>query len=142
MVKLDREEVRTRIRDAGLRSTPGRIAVYQALLQARRPLTHNDLVEQMATLGLDKATIYRNLVDLAEAGLLRRSDLGDHTWRFEVPRAGESVGGHPHFVCIECGDIQCLSGIELAVPRGRNLPRSLRKKEVEFQIRGRCDDCL
>ena len=138
----ERDKIREKIRGAGLRCTPGRVAVYEALLQATQPLTHGDLVDHMKAIGVDQATIYRNLVDLAEVGLLRRSDLGDHTWRFEVPRAGDPEGGHPHFVCIECGDIQCLSGVELNVPRARNLPRSLRKKNVELQIRGLCDNCL
>ena len=135
------DKIRQKIRDAGLRCTPGRLACYKALLEARQPLTHSDLVGHMAAVGVDQATIYRNLMDLAEVGLLRRSDLGDHTWRFEVPRADDPKGGHPHFVCIECGDIQCLSGIELNVPRARNLPQSLKKKEIELQIRGLCDDC-
>ncbi len=141
-VSEGRDMIRAKIRGAGLRCTPGRLAVYEALLQANRPLTHGDLVAQMAAVGVDQATIYRNLVDLAEVGLLRRSDLGDHAWRFEVPRAGDPEGGHPHFVCIECGDIQCLSGVELNVPPARSLPRSLRKRDFELQIKGVCDDCL
>ncbi|MEO1335583.1 MAG: transcriptional repressor [Myxococcota bacterium] len=140
-VRDGRHEIREKIRAAGLRCTPGRIAVYEALLEATRPLTHSDLVSHVTAVGVDQATIYRNLIDLVEAGLLRRSDLGDHSWRFEVPRADDPEGGHPHFVCIECGDIQCLSGIELNVPQARNLPRSIRKNEVELQIRGLCDNC-
>ena len=137
-----RQQIREKIRAAGLRCTPGRVAVYEALLEAERPLTHSDLVAHMTSVGVDQATIYRNLVDLAEVGLLRRSDLGDHTWRFEVPRSGDPEGGHPHFVCIECGDIQCLTGVELSVTRSRNVPRALRKKDVELQIKGLCDNCI
>lgn len=111
-------------------------------MRAKQPLTHSELVDQMAAAGPDQATIYRNLVDLAEAGLLRRSDLGDHTWRFEVARADEPETGHPHFVCTECGDIQCLPVIELNIPRSRTMPRSLRKKDVALHIRGLCDNCL
>ena len=136
-----REDLKERIRAAGLRATQGRIAVYAALLEADRPLTHNDLAERVAWLSIDKATIYRNLVDLANVGLLRRSDLGDHTWRFEVPHDSDSDFGHPHFVCVECGDIQCLSGLALSVSRVSSLPRSVRKNAVELQVRGLCDDC-
>lgn len=135
-------DVQARIRSAGLRCTPGRVAVYEALLRAERPLTHANLVAGMTSVGLDQATIYRNLSSLAEAGLLRRSDLGDHAWRFEVPRHDDTDQGHPHFVCTECGDIQCLRGVELNVPRTEKLPRSVRKNDVELQLRGVCDDCL
>lgn len=133
--------IRKKLREAGLRCTPGRIAVYGALLDAKQPLTHSQVVEQMAEIGVDQATIYRNLIDMADAGLLRRSDLGDHAWRFEVARSDDPEGGHPHFVCIECGEIQCLSGINLSIPSARNLPQSLRKNEIQLQIRGLCDDC-
>jgi len=34
--------------------------------------------------GWDRATLYRNLVDMTDAGLLRRVDLGDHVWRYEL----------------------------------------------------------
>ncbi len=116
--------------------------MYLALLEADHPLTHSDLIEMLAELDLDPVTIYRNLVDLAEAGVLRRSDLGDHTWRFEVPVEGDDGHGHPHFVCIECGDIQCLSGVELSFKRGRRVPRSLKEQKVELHVRGVCDDCV
>lgn len=142
VVTSQKEEARARIREAGLRATPGRIAVYTALLEAKQPLTHNDMIERLEDLDVDPVTIYRNLVDLAEVGVLRRSDLGDHTWRFEIPLAGERTAGHPHFVCIECGDIQCLSGVELSFKRGRKLPRSIREKNVELHVRGVCDDCV
>ena len=36
----------------------------------------------------DPATIYRNLTDLSEAGLARRTDVGDHVWRFEARSSG------------------------------------------------------
>lgn len=139
---MDADAVRRLLRGAGLRVTPGRVAVYRVLAETRAPLTHNDLVEATRPLGLDRATVYRNLVALADAGLLTRTDLGDHVWRFEIPRPHEDAHpGHPHFVCVTCGDVQCLDGLELELAALGRAPRALAQRDVEVQVRGVCDDC-
>jgi len=137
---LNRREIRARIRAAGLRATVGRIATYEALHRASAPLTHADVVERLEALGLDRATVYRNLTDLTEVGLVARSDLGDHAWRFELSHAGGDGGDHVHFVCVDCGEVACLPGVGLEVGSSQ-VPRAVSEQQVEVQLRGRCDDC-
>src|SRR5262245_44102600 len=60
--------LRGRIHAVGLRSTGSRLAVLRRLEQARTPVTHADIVSDLAPQGFDRATIYRNLIDLTEAG--------------------------------------------------------------------------
>jgi Fur family ferric uptake transcriptional regulator len=141
--QLPREDARRRIRGVGLRATPGRIATYQVLFSAAAPLTHGDVVELLAGLGLDRATVYRNLIDLTEGGLVARSDLGDHAWRFEIAHqpADRASREHVHFVCIDCGDVACLSGVDVSIRKAEGIPRSVSEKRVEVQLRGRCDEC-
>jgi Fur family ferric uptake transcriptional regulator len=81
-------------------------------------------------------------MDLAEAGLLVRSDLGDHVWRFErkQTQAGHP-GGHAHFVCVDCGGVSCLPALSVRVVRASGAPRALGTKQVEVQVKGRCDAC-
>jgi Fur family ferric uptake transcriptional regulator len=129
------DELRAAIRTAGLRATPSRIAVLSLVRASDAPMSHGDVADQLATQSWDRATIYRNLTDLAEASLLRRTDVGDHVWRFEA----HSDAQHPHFVCIDCGTVACLPEIELVVRR--SAPRAVRKREVEVQMRGICDAC-
>ena len=81
------EEVRKVIRDAGLRVTAPRVAVMLRVEQTQGPVTHADIADALSPQGWDRATIYRNLTDLTEAGLLRRTDMGDHVWRFELAPA-------------------------------------------------------
>jgi Fur family ferric uptake transcriptional regulator len=137
--QLPREEARQRIRAAGLRATPGRIATYQVLFAAVAPLTHSDVAEALAGSGFDRATVYRNLIDLTDHGLVARSDLGDHAWRFEI--AHVAAQDHVHFVCVDCGDVACLSGVDVSVRRADGIPRSVSENRVEVQLRGRCDAC-
>jgi Fur family transcriptional regulator, ferric uptake regulator len=137
---LSRDQIRSRIRQAGLRATLGRIATYEALHVAAAPLTHADVVAKLSSIGLDRATVYRNLTDLTEAGLVARSDLGDHAWRFELSHAGPHDSEHVHFVCIDCGEVACLPGVGLEVS-AVDVPRAVSQQRVEVQLRGRCDDC-
>ena len=86
-------------------------------------MSHGDVADRLANQAWDRATIYRNLTDLAEAGLVRRTDVGDHVWRFEAVSGAHEPGAHPHFVCTECGTVECLPEIELAI-RPRDATRA------------------
>jgi Fur family ferric uptake transcriptional regulator len=136
-VAKNHDELRATIRGAGLRATPSRVAVLALLRGEAQPLTHGDVAERLAGQGWDRATIYRNLTDLAEAGLLARADLGDHVWRFEA----SAEARHAHFVCTECGAVACLPGLELSTGAARGLPRSVKQRRVEVQVKGVCDAC-
>lgn len=135
---------RARLRAVGLRSTGARLAVLRHLEARRAPVTHAELVGELAPLGYDRATIYRNLMDLTHAGLLSRTDLGDHVWRFELRSPDEAPGGesHPHFSCTDCGTVACLPGVSVRISSARgHFPRAVRRRDVTVQLRGRCDRC-
>jgi len=137
------DDLRGMIRDAGLRVTAPRVAVLRSLLSVATPQSHADVMDQLSGEGWDRATLYRNLIDLTEAGLVRRTDLGDHVWRFEVHREEKKHSGaaHPHFMCNECGGVECLPGESVQIKPARGAPRALRGKRFDIQIRGRCDRC-
>jgi len=134
------DERRKRIRAAGLRCTPARMAVLGRLEEAGAPMTHGEVVEALAGGGFDQSTVYRNLVDLAEAGLVRRKELGDHVWRFEPIRPGEHAGEeHAHFLCVDCGSVRCLPEVRLD-----SSSRSAAAKVgdvTEVLVKGRCVGC-
>ena len=136
----DLETLRAAVREAGLRATPSRIAVLHLLRSAGAAVSHSDAVAKLSSQAWDPATIYRNLTDLADVGLARRTDVGDHIWRFEAV-TDEHDAAHPHFVCTECGTIECLPELELAVRRTKG-PRALRQRQVEVHVRGLCDACM
>jgi Fur family ferric uptake transcriptional regulator len=133
-----------RLRAAGLRSTSPRVAVLRELESATAPLSHADLVEALSDEGYDRVTIYRNLTDLTEAGLVLRADLGDHVWRFELKREHEShpgSGSHPHFTCTGCGTVACLPVDSVRLTPARGAPRSVTARSVDIHLRGLCDRC-
>ena len=77
---ITRAEARRLIRDAGLRATRGRVEMLVYLASRPAPVTHNDTIAAFE--GADRVSLWRNLNDLAEEGLIVRADLGDHLWRF------------------------------------------------------------
>jgi Fur family ferric uptake transcriptional regulator len=133
------EQARDTIRAAGLRSTPARISVYLELQSATSPMTHADLAERLVPAGFDKTTIFRNLNDLSEANLVRRTELGDHVWRFELRSAGNPDDDHPHFVCVDCGEVTCLSDLELTSASRRRSSEIGRITEI--LLKGHCATC-
>lgn len=130
--------VKQAIREAGLRATPARIATLQLLRESNTPLTHAVVADHLAATGVDKATAFRNLNDMVEAGLLRRTEVGDHVWRFEA-LSSEHDNGHPHFLCVDCGTVSCLDDVKLTAGSQR---ASDKVGEVtEILLRGHCNDC-
>lgn len=141
-------DLRDQLRNAGLRATSARVSVLKCLEASKAPLTHAEVYDQVAADGFDRATVYRNLIDLAEVGFLKRYDLGDHVWRFELLGADadgkntHNAQAHPHFVCSECGTVECLPASSVALSTTRGGPKSLRKvADLEIQIRGLCNAC-
>ncbi|QDT54042.1 Ferric uptake regulation protein [Caulifigura coniformis] len=132
--------IRSMLKTAGIRATPARISVLRELRASRSPLTHADLTEILVPEGFDKATVFRNLNDLAEAGLASRTELGDHVWRFEAvdpAHAGEEK--HPHFVCVECKSVTCLGDMEFTTKSRKQA--STIGNITEILIKGHCSAC-
>ena len=135
------EDAKGRLRAAGLRCTASRIAVLQCLSRCSAPAPAPDISTALHDYGFDKSTIYRNLGELSDAGLVTRLDLGDSMRRYEL--TDKNANGpvhHPHFVCGECGKVQCLDGYQfrLAPERGAApLPGEI----DEVLVRGRCREC-
>lgn len=142
-VRADLDQARATIRAAGLRSTGPRLAVLQRLDAARTPVSHAELVADLASSGFDRATIYRNLIDLTQAGLVTRTDVGDHVWRFERkrPTTARNDGEHPHFMCTDCGTVACLPGVRVRIKAGPGGKPSMLARAVSIQLKGQCDRC-
>jgi Fur family ferric uptake transcriptional regulator len=131
---------RDALRAANLRGTTSRVAVLQHVAAASKPLSHADVADALVPEGYDKSTLYRCLVELADAGLLARLDAGDHAWRFELKGSEEEHGSeHPHFVCVDCGQVTCLPDVDVKItPPKRSSPLG---DVTEVFLKGHCKEC-
>jgi len=145
--------VKDRLRSSGLRVTAAREAVYSCLEHCDAPLSHADVVEALNAESFDRATLYRNLIDLVEAKLVTRQHFGDHVWRFSlVPHdafhhehdeskacceAANPHRYHPHYICDTCHSVRCYTNsMDLHALLGEDLPHVR-----EVLIRGVCKGC-
>lgn len=135
------DDARSVIRSAGLRCTAARIAVLQCLADYAGPMSPMDVAGRLEPFGFDKSTIYRSLTEFGESGIVVRLDLGDSVRRFElISQTAGVTTEHPHFMCVACGDIRCLSDFrfELKATGGhQKLPGTI----SEVLVKGRCRSC-
>lgn len=136
------QDARDALRAAGLRSTTSRVTVLQLVSAAGKPMSHADVSEVLVPQGYDKSTLYRCLVELADAGLLARLDAGDHAWRFERKGTEHASGDHPHFVCVDCGQVTCLTDVEVKIAPPKGNKTSGLGDITEVFLKGHCKECL
>ncbi|MDB5391031.1 MAG: fur1 [Planctomycetaceae bacterium] len=141
-------QLRDRLRSAGMRVTAPRVAVLRYLLTINRPITHKQLADQLEQeIQIDRATVFRNLVSLAKVGILKRVELGDHVWRFELVTTTESAdthhkSSHPHLLCVQCGSVLCLPPVGTEFRTFVRKVASLIGEVHEIVLKGSCRECL
>jgi Fur family transcriptional regulator, ferric uptake regulator len=133
------EALKAMLKDRGLRVTEPRLAVLRELHRDGTAVSHADLTDRLVPKGFDRVTVYRTLITLTDVGLLVKTDLGDHVWRFELSsEKGKTHTAHPHFICVDCGSVDCLPAGSVSIRLEGALGRSVQ----EVQVKGRCDECL
>lgn len=132
------------LHEVGLRRTPVRLDVLKILAQEGQPLSAPQILERFGA-GVDKVTLYRTLNTLTEKKLLHRVRGDDQVWHYAmVDRKGAARHEHAHFVCDECGTVECLSGTP--VPENKAAKESgvrpgYRVEYSEVLVHGTCPDC-
>lgn len=131
--QLSNQEIRERLRAAGLRITAVRVGIIRLLAASPWALSAQDVSDQLkawwdmqAKEGLrdadgvhgpkpDRVTVYRTLNSLVETGLAYRVDPGDRVFRFVLlpgDQAGKPRPQYPqlpaHFVCEKTGRVEPL----------------------------------
>ncbi len=93
------------IRSKGLRNTPQRDAIVEAVFSSDDHFTSDDLWDRIrkTQLRTSRATVYRTIALLVEAGLLHEIDLGDDQKTYD-PNFVDSPA-HNHLICIDCGKV-------------------------------------
>jgi Fur family peroxide stress response transcriptional regulator len=127
------------LRDAGLRSTPQRLAIVGEVFNRHHPTVaevYETVRRQFPTIGL--ATVYNTLRSLTERGFVRELPFGDAT-RFDV-----NVEPHANLVCNRCGRIEdsdacgdLISEIRSRVAAGG----AFRPEGQRIDIYGLCSAC-
>ena len=136
---MNKESAYTLLNKTGLRKTSGRIAILNCLIKEQKPLTQQEIAEKLTDVNLNEVSIYRALEAFDKAGIIHRVEGLDKVWRFAVSSHPLSESCHPHFICTECGRVECLTDLE--VPKLTPKNYSHRIKNREMILKGYCEKC-
>lgn len=128
------------LRENSLRVTAPRLAVLRVLSEAKKPLSYVEVLGRLGETDWDRATIYRNLVKLRDAGLAIVVSRASGNDRYALAMAQENHQ-HPHFVCDDCGEVSCLP-TELTTSISVEGPWAASVRRASVQLRGECPDCI
>jgi Fur family peroxide stress response transcriptional regulator len=127
------------LRDAGLRSTPQRVAIVREVFSRKHPTVaevYDAVRSQFPTIGL--ATVYNTLRSLTERGYVRELPFGDAT-RFDV-----NVDPHTNLVCTRCGRIEDSSACDDLISEIRRRVQQgtgFRPESQRVDVYGLCSAC-
>jgi len=129
------------LRPAGSKRSGKRDRILEIFLRQKGHLSADDLVEivRREAPGVGRATVYRTLHWMVEAGIARKVDFGEGRSRFEPsyrhPR-------HFHLICTSCHrSSEFLSSDIESLIEEVAAARSFAAAQQVVQIYGTCDDC-
>jgi Fe2+ or Zn2+ uptake regulation protein len=119
-----------------------RVGVLDLLHSAGRPISVPQMLARLR--GVDTVTVYRTLNTFVKKKLVHRVRGEDRSWLYAAGDMRDQPKHlHPHFVCDECGKVECLD--DASIPG--TFVESLRVEsgyEVaypEVVLHGRCPKC-
>ena len=130
-----------RVRPAGGKRSSKRDFIVNAFLRQEGHLSADDLVDliRKEDRGISRATVYRTLQWMMDAGIARKVDFGEGRFRFEHsyrhPR-------HFHLICKTCNQsFEFLSSDIEALIEEVAAARNFAGKQSVVQIYGTCEEC-
>jgi Fur family ferric uptake transcriptional regulator len=128
------------LKEVGLRVTAARVKVLDHLYSSGCPLSQHMLADCPDLREFDRVTVYRTLNRLKETGLVHAVQGTDGAWRYcaHPPDRAGCPGNHPHFLCLECGRMFCLTGQKLPWVE---VPAGVEVQGKQLVVYGRCAEC-
>ena len=130
------EQLLDTLEEKGHRSTSPRRSVANAIASQERHFTAEELRERLPWVG--RATIYRSLKLLVEAGILCRVLLEDGNLHYQLSHRGH----HHHLLCAECGTSEDLLGCDIEdLLRQVSAAHQFQLSGHWLEVYGRCRNC-
>lgn len=122
---------------SGLRCTPQRYALMAFLMEHNNHPTAVEIFEAVNREDprSSRATIYNNLRDLVQAGLVREVAVEGRAARFDAKGTR-----HHHFICDRCGKVEDITWYNVPKPASDSLGKRI-LRECELIFRGLCKQC-
>jgi len=134
-------QVKSILRRRGLKITPQRLAILDAVASSHEHLTPAEIYKRVSRdhPGIGLVTIYRTLEVLTELGLICEMHMGGNCRSYLMRRPS---GHHHHLICSDCGAVIDFTNCNLDELEERLI------RETDFTINGhlleflgQCPDC-
>ncbi len=132
-------EIKNKLRQNKLKATPARLGLLDVFEHVKKPLSVGDLAQKLGRLGVDKATLYRNVESLEALGLLKKIRLSGRSEYYELA----SQTHHHHLICKNCGRVSDIEGCKV-VANNKNLLKKSGFAEISghsLEFFGICNNC-
>jgi Fur family ferric uptake transcriptional regulator len=129
-----------RLTAAGERVTPQRLLVANALAAAGRQRTAEQLYRSLRRQvpGIGRATVFRTLETLVEAGVARRLELEGHVYAYVACLAEH----HHHVACTRCGRVEEIDEAYVTpIAQRLDLDLGFEIDDARLDFYGRCAAC-
>lgn len=141
-MNINESAIRCLLEEAGLNPTLNRLLVLATIRDSDHPLAaaevHKRLLREHT---VNRVTVYRILDLLAEKGVVNRISSGERAAMYCL-RQGRWRGGHSHFHCLRCGEVQCIDNADLRFNEDRvGGSLSLEISNVDLRLDGVCAGC-
>jgi Fe2+ or Zn2+ uptake regulation protein len=124
----------------GLRLTPQRDVLLRALSETTGHPTADDLVKKVRKVlpTVSHATVYRNVQELARAGLIGTLERSGAAVQFEI-----NPEHHHHFMCRHCAQVWdvYLDQVVVTLDKQRSRLNGFRVERRDVQLHGLCARC-
>ncbi len=135
--------VAARLREASQIYTRGRRELVDLLLSTGRPATISEILELHPR--LTQSSLYRNMADLENVGIVRRVVGVDDLTRYEF--SVDIIGHHHHTICTKCGGVddflippEAESNLETALDKALNA-NGFQPNSHRLDVYGTCPNC-
>lgn len=134
---MDVEAIRHLLDANGVKFTTQRYCVMAFLMENASHPTAAEVFDGVNRLDprSSRATVYRNLKDLVEAGLVREVAVEGRAARFDVKGIR-----HHHFICDKCGEVENMEWFDVPEPPAGSVGQRV-VREYEVILRGLCTGC-
>jgi len=129
------------LKSKGLLYTQPRRVVLKEAISATWHFSADELILQMQKnkINISRATVYRTLASMKDAGILNSVDFGHGHIHYEAPKAKKH---HEHITCEKCGAI-CEIQIENLENAINSTAAKAKFRHIKYAIRisGLCEKC-
>ncbi|MDX1958408.1 MAG: Fur family transcriptional regulator [Leptospiraceae bacterium] len=130
-------DIKEILKNNNLKITKSRIAVLELLSESSKPITHSEIMENLADAeNWDRVTIYRTLGEFEEKKIVKTILSNDRVTYFELQ---DSLHEHAHLSCDSCGKMTCLNKEQFHFSIGEIVEFKLNR--VEILLKGICKNC-